>query len=382
MVLVTKQGVWSAYLGEFPRTYPNYPPFLLHLLNAIGLAYRVFVDASLDMQAALASNALSIAIKSLGILFHILLTGSLIMVHQSGLGFRKAYATGLLYGLKRAVIFDVAYWGQSDAIHTFFLALGIWFSLTARPAIAGFLLALAAWSKPHAWPILPLAAAFTWRRSRFPGLLKAGTMGFAVSLLMSVPFLLQGTTASLIEFPTRIKSIQTFASANASNLWWVIPQGGYRLDTEPWLGGISYEIWGYAFVAMLAALTLGMLFRLPVQEAPEILAFMAFGFVMLATKVHENHTFQTLVLLALAGLLRSYRPILYSAVSATLLINMALFTPDIFDWLKARIGHDAIISASVFNGEVNLAILAFWLGMLLRKMTRPADGKDHSFLSS
>lgn len=370
MVLVTEHGIASAYSGEFPRTYSDYPPVFLYFLRAIGGGYQFLVDRTLDIQTAIADNRLSVAIKSPGIVFHLLLTLALVRINQREYGFKKAYLVAMVYGVHPAVVLDVAYWGQPDSIHTFFAVLGIRLLLRKQPLTGWAMLGLAAWTKAQTWWLLPLAGVLTLSQRSLRGGLEGLTALGIVSLIVTSPFVLQGTFGELIQLPTHMVTIHKFASANANNLWWAVTEGGYRVDTEPWLWGVSYAIWGYFFAALLGMVGVVAVLRVRREDTLEIFALMAFGFVMLATKAHENHAFQTLGLLAAAGLLQGYRRLVFAAVSLTLFMNLALFSPDIFEWLKARLGHDAVISASVFNARMNLLILAFWLTMVAGKLRR------------
>lgn len=378
MVLVTEHGVGSAYSGEFPQTYSDYPPVFLYFLRAIGGGYQVLVDRTLDVQTAIADNRLSVAIKSPGIIFHLLLTLALIRIHQQEYGFKRAYFVAMVYGVHPAVVLDVAYWGQPDSIHTFFAVLGIRLLLRKQPLTGWAMLGLGAWTKAQTWWLLPLAGVLTLSQRSLRGVLEGLTALGIVSLIVTSPFVLQGTFGELIQLPTHMVTIHKFASANANNLWWAITEGGYRIDTEPWLGGISYAAWGYFFVALLGLLGVVAMLRVRREDVPEIFALMTFGFVMLATKAHENHTFQTLGLLAAAGLFQGYRRLLFAAISMTLFMNLVLFSPDVFEWLKARLGHDAVISASVFNARVNLLILALWLTMVAGKLRQGRSARAPS----
>ncbi len=376
LLLVTGDGISSAYSGEYPQSYAIYPPVFLYLLRLVGLGWRSLVDPALDTQVALASNALSIAIKSSGLIFHGLLTLALILMHRRTHGFRGALLTGLLYGLNPAVLFDVAYWGHPDAIQGFFLLAGLVALTASRPVAGGALLGLAAWTKPQTWALLPLAAVLTWRQSRQGGLVKAALAFAALSALVVSPFWRHGTLGDLATLPGRIASVMPFTSVYGSNLWWLLASGPrmevdppWLPDSDPWLGGLSYANWGYL---LFGGLTLGGLWALtrPASRAMvfEVFAFLAFGFFMVVTKVHENHAFQALVLLAGAGLLGSHRLAIYGALSLTLLINMALFTPDIHQALLPAMGRGGVMAASMVNASANLALLAVWASLLVRSL--------------
>ena len=376
LLLVTSEGISSAYSGEYPQSYAIYPPVFLYLLRLIGLGWGAFVDPTLGQQAALASNALSIAIKSSGLVFHGLLTLALILMHRRVYGFRGALVTGLLYGLNPAILFDVAYWGHPDAIQGFFLLAGLAAMDGSRPLVGGALLGLAAWTKPQTWALLPLAAALTWRRSRQGGVVKAGAAFAGLSALVVSPFWRHGTLPDLATLPERIASVMPFTSVYGSNLWWLLVSWGrleadppWLPDGDPWIAGLSYANWGYL---LFGGLMLGGLWALSRAAyrgmALEVFAFIAFGFFMVVTKVHENHAFQALVLLAGAGLLRSHRLVIYGVLSLTLLANMALFTPDIHRALLPAIGRSGVMVASMVNAAANLGLIAVWAALMVRSL--------------
>ncbi|MBI2911629.1 MAG: hypothetical protein HYY05_05765, partial [Chloroflexi bacterium] len=384
LLLVTSGGISSAYSGEYPQSYAIYPPGFLYPLRVIGLGWRAFVDPSLDLQTALASNALSIAIKSSGLIFHVLLTLGLVLIHRARYGVRGALATGLLYGLNPAVLFDVAYWGHPDAMQGFFLLVGLVAVDTSRPLAGGALLGLAAWTKPQTWALLPLAAALAWRRGRQGGLGKAGVAFVGVSALVLSPFWRHGTLSDLATLPERIASVMPFTSVYGNNLWWLLVSWGrlevdppWLPDSDPWIGSLSYATWGYLLFGGVMLWGLWALTRTASREtALEVVAFVAFGFFMLVTKVHENHAFQALVILAGAGLLRGHRLAIYAALSLTLLVNMALFTPDIHKALLPAMGRGGLMGASMVNAAANLGLFAVWLALLMRSAAgAPAPGR-------
>jgi hypothetical protein len=214
---------------------------------------------------------------------------------------------------------------------------------------------------------LPLAGALTWRIGRGRDLIKAASSVIVVSLVLAAPYIIAGTFGELMSLPGRMMEIGGETSANATNLWWLIIRGSVS-DELPWLGDMSYATWGYFFAAVLGVFAIIFILRTYADNAPEAFALMAFGFAMLATKAHENHTFQALGLLASAGVFSSYRFAVYCAISATLLINMTLFTPDIFAWLARYLNQSAIAALTFFSAVINIEILVFWLVVLARKL--------------
>jgi hypothetical protein len=316
-------------------------------------------------------------------------------------GERAALAAAGAYLFHPGVVFDTAYWGQADALGALFVVAAV-IAARRRPEWAWAALALAVLTKPLAYPFLPLLALLTtrwfgWRRAVAGGVVFAG-----VALVVCLPFVLQGRSGALARSLILQIDAMPYASVNAHNVWWLVQRGVPWLDARrAILGPLSAE--GVGFV-LFAAFYLWVLRRAWVAEGEQVavlsFASVAFGLFVLATHMHENHLFNLIPLLVLAG--PGLPRWLFVGASATFCGNMLLHDPYLTHVLRPHVpgphlmlppaeidprlaayfagqGFPQIVEAlrgetsvvglflTALNSQANVLLLAAWIGTFHRR---------------
>ncbi len=248
--LVTVEGIARAYSGTYPETAAIYPPLTMYGYRLAGLVYQAAVEPSFDLDRALGSRALSLLVKLVAVIPHLVTIGAIFWLLRvrnrtasGSAGPRIAVAAAAAYGLNPASLFDLAYWGQPDSVHALFLLLAIWCLEEGRSLWGWGFAGLAATAKPQVWALLPFVAYVSVRRFGFA----KSTLGVAVAVLVGLgvclPFLLAGTFGDLLSLPGLITSTMPVVSANAHNLWWLATEARpeFVFDAEPLLGPFTYR---------------------------------------------------------------------------------------------------------------------------------------------
>lgn len=294
----------------------DYPPVFPYLLLLIGRSCAGCSDAVVE---SLIRVPLVLANLALGLL---------IFADARRWDAGQAGLSAMLYVFNPAVLFDTCYWGQADSLCALFLAASV-VTLTRKPEWAWGLLALAALTKPLAYPFIPLALLVTirrfgWRRS----LSAVGAFALCASLAL-LPFWGIGRLGALLRALLLQLDAMPYMSVNAHNLWWLLQGGTPWIDARAKaIGPLSSEQLGIALFAVFYAVTLLRAWRSADERATRLaFASVALGFFMLSTHMHENHAFDVLPLLLLAGAACPRPRVFVALVSATLLANMLLHDP-------------------------------------------------------
>lgn len=359
--LVTQEGLSQAYSGTYPQTYAIYPPLMMFFLKAVGHLYQGLFSPSFALDAP----QLGFMIKGLGIFFDLLTWVAIFVWVRKWKGLRAASLAALALALNPAIIFDVAYWGQPDSIHSFFLLLSMIFLVDRKPAASWASLAAAALVKPQAWVFLPLAAAVTVWRSGPKGLAQGVAAGTGVSLALVAPFLLNGALSQLLTLPNEIYGAMAVLSANAHNIWWLYSPGPVLVPDDGTIGLLSYRNMGLLLLAVFYGFSLWRLRGRP--EQPQILAtaaFLGFSFFMLLTRIHENHMFMVFPILAASMVSNARWRWIYGVLSLTFLANLALHDPPLATVLWKAAALPFWQPLQVANSVVNTVVLLAWTVLL------------------
>jgi hypothetical protein len=235
------------------------------------------------------------------------------------------------YLLNPGVLFDTAYWGQPDSIHSFFvlaafLLLGVPEAFRReRPGAAGSMaagpvaatspaspaattapaapawpawvaLALGTLMKPLGAPFFPLLLVLSlWWRGLRSTLIGIGAAA-ATTLVVFLPFILSGQLGTVLRRVVGDVQLLPNTSSNAHNLWWIY--GPWKPAATPVLGPITLTqigllVFGVLFVLLLRRVWLlhGRHVR-PTGAQGGLLALgIALAFFHCSTHLHENHMF-------------------------------------------------------------------------------------------
>lgn len=295
----------------------DYPPLFPYLLLLIGRACTTCSDAVVESVIRI---PLVLANLAIGLL--------ILSDARRGADPGKAILAAALYLFNPAIVFDTCYWGQADSLSALLLIAAA-VSLTRRPEWAWTCLALAVLTKPLAYPFVPLAMVVTIKRFGWlRGLRAAGafTLCFAIAL---VPFARIGHLGPLLRSLFVQLDAMPYLSVNAHNLWWLLQGGTPWIDArQKAMGLVSYERLGIALFALFYAWTLLRAWRSTDEQAPRVaFASVALGFFVLSTHMHENHLFNFLPLVLLAGPACRRVRVFFMLASCTLLANMLLHDP-------------------------------------------------------
>ena len=383
--LVTLKGISAAYSGSPSKDFVDYPPFLLYAWKIEGHIYQRFVDPEFDEDKMLASGEHTFGLAIIATIFHVATGLALYRLLARRYGASPAATAALIYLLNPAVLFDIAYLGLPDTVHSFWLVLAFglaeWGS-TRSGWVAGTLAAL---TKPQAWGLAPL---FLWRRFQADRT-KQNLTGAAVALgtvaLVIAPFIVNGKLADLCSLPTHMSNVQPYVSAQAHNLWWLATMGdGLKvLDaTPPLLGPLSYQDTALILLAASGLFVLWLGHKAGTKLFLQLPAFQAFAWFCLTTRAHENHWFFVLPLLALA--LPSDRRMLYifAAISTTGFLNVLLHDTFFGPLLTSLVSSRVLYAAQLLNCAANLIILAIWTVLLIRARKRLPDDPAPSSINA
>ena len=219
------------------------------------------------------------------------------------------------YLFSPAILYDGAYYGQTDTI-LLALLIGSGFAYaTRRPVLLGSSAMLAALLKAQAISVLPILAAaviIEWRhvwQRRFAELFLGAALSFWAGLALA------GLTGMLHLFYNGYFTIvgqYSRTSYNALNLWWIIHS---PLDRRPNLadfpadslrvaGLVTYRDIGLALFAAALALTIWRWRRAADRPASLVLACAAsaWAFFNLCTEMHERYSVVAVGFTCLAAL--------------------------------------------------------------------------------
>ncbi len=371
--------------------FTNYPPFIQYLRAATGAVYRwldprgfemwgedlnYMVLEKTDLLPRLAdSRGFTVSLKLPGILADFGIALGLYAFLVARAGPRVALAACAAYSMNPGIVFDTAFWGQHDALAAGLVALAL--ALIHRGRLeAGFVAyALAVLSKPQAGAFVLLILAIGLLRFPPRRVVVASLAALGATTLVFLPFLIYGTFGlSVVALWRSTLGGEPFLSCNANNLWWLVTGGdGYaHQDDARLLGAITARTLG--LLAFLASNSLAI-WRL--RSAPDrdgsraflAAAVVGMSFFTLATELHENHMMAVVPLVAFALPAERRLFVVFAVLSATFLLNMALFDSAVTDPLAAWLGAPVPVRGlSVVVAAVNTATwIALWALYLRRQ---------------
>jgi hypothetical protein len=397
---IERDGIEHAYAGVYPETYLIYPPGMAYVYQA---AARLAQWAP-PLPGVAPEDWLRVCIKLLPIAGHTALGLTLFGIVAAAGGYWRGLAAAALYAWNPAALFDLAYWGQADSLHTVLLALasgalflfpGWWplrdrgrWRLAAQLAgpiagvVVGALIAAAGLTKPQAWVFLPLVLWVTFRRAGPLGLAGAAAGGALAGWWIIQPWVRAGTLADMTSVFTNLTQVMPSVSANGHNLWWLkLPGVALAVFDSTPVGGFGTWVAPHLVThATLGRLGFGLLALLPLLRLTGPLsaklvlacaAYTAAGYFMTITQVHENHLFTAVPFLAAAAALDALFLLPLVTVSVCAFANMALHDFLIGEWVAAelalRLPWQEPLALQTANAALNVAGFAAFTALLLRR---------------
>jgi hypothetical protein len=258
---------------------------------------------------------------------------------------RGMVAAGI-WALNPVSIYNSAYFGQVDAIHSLWMLAALMAAVDGRVAIAWAFTALALLTKLQAIAIVPVVAIVTLRplisamrgadaagmRRQVRRLLAATLAAAAVAGVILAPFARAGTLDRVREVYAHSVSDTNNAriTVTAHNLWWLLLDQSHKRivhaprDDVPFAGPVTARHVGYAlFVWLTAAVCLAVFTGGGRCSALLGAAAIALGFFLVCTQMKARYGFAAMAL-TVPLITCGYRYVLATVIlSATLLINGA-----------------------------------------------------------
>ncbi|MCL5876689.1 MAG: glycosyltransferase family 39 protein [Candidatus Bathyarchaeota archaeon] len=342
----TEQGIRPFYTYVLQNAgWIDYPPFNVYIFWAFGsLAHAVSTTTS------------TFFVKLAPTLFDLATSALIYLFVRKQLTFKQSLITTALYAFNPAIIFNVAVWGQFDAIYTLFLVLSLMLALKRKPEVSAVALAVALLTKPQGIALLPLIAVLIFKKSGVKRLLTSIGAFVATIFLVILPFEWSNPVTFLSDIYFGAYSGYEYTSINAFNLW-----GLFGL----WVPDGSLFIVGWVLFGVFAAFTLFVLhkrFHVSGEMLAVFAAFMLFfAFFMLPTRIHERYLFPAVSMLAIMFMFSKRARTFYVAITVTLLINQAY----ILYWLNAYVNAGLNYSPNLTGDPVVLAVSVINLVLFL-----------------
>jgi hypothetical protein len=328
---LVRNGIHDAY-----RTDTDGAPILLHVIAAVGRIYRSTIDADWSEQAAQASDTLSLMLKAPMIVAHLGITAVLFLVAASANSTARLSpaAVALAYGANPATLYDAAHFGQTDPLAGLVAAVCLAALHWRSAVLLGIGAAAMLLGKPQGWILLPLIAAAAVGRFDLRRLAIGAVCGVLTLAVVLSPWILTGRANHFWRYVENLSGhdiSNRVISADAHNLWWIptLVHGDWIEDSVPFIGPLSYRV----VAASLALIWLAYCFIALRRSVPGgvglVAAAASFGFFMLMTRAHENHSYLAVVLLisALAIYYDGRIWAIFGIVSVGLLANLVLRDP-------------------------------------------------------
>ena len=287
----------------------DYPPFNVYIFYVFG---------SLANAVSSWGISASYIVKLAPTLFDIATSGVIYLFVRKQLSLKESLLTTALYAFNPAIIFNVAVWGQFDAIYTFFLVLSLMLALKRKPELSAVIFAIGLLTKPQGIALLPLIALVIYKKDGLKRLLTSVVAFTATVFIVILPFEWSNPVSFLSGIYFGAYGGYQYTSINAFNLW-----GMFGL----WIPDGNLYIVGWALFGAFAAFTLYVLHK-RFHVSGDMLAIFAafllfFAFFMLPTRIHERYLFPAIsMLVLLLPFSKKIRP-LYLALTATLFVNEA-----------------------------------------------------------
>jgi hypothetical protein len=385
------ESLQSLYLEPWAPAQGVYPPVSLYILNFIGWAYES-IGGSIPVPLEEPTPPLAVLISLPGAMCNVLISLAIYLWIQPRKGDKWAHMAMAAFAFNPAVVLVSTRWGQMDSIHSLVVLLAVMSAMDRRPALSWALISLGTAVKPQALFFVPVVLVLTWLKCGWRSLWLGMLAAASTTIVVMSPFVDSGTWQNVVGHFTSLPAYN-LSTHNAHNLWWLAGMGKSHPDTTivgglslPVLGPLTYKAVGFSLfgIALLFAL-----WRLAsICEGGWMwatVAYVAFAFFMLPTKIHANYLYTVFPLLAMALSQSNSLRAVYVTLSATWLLNLALNDPAVAE-LPAVNYTESVVSmlqatAGMIAATVNTIALVWWTSTLIRSGVadpgRRAAGADH-----
>ncbi len=370
-------------LGGFYEAtgFCDYPPLFVLVMWGLGqgiaglgesLSNEHLLRAVLKIPACLADLAIAITLLAEG---------------RRVLGGRLAVAAAALYFLNPVSIYNSAYWGQVDAIHTAFILLSVVGMARGRWGLAGSFMAFALLQKFQSIAFVPLLLFEAYRYRRWQGLGYVLVGATVVAAWVLLPFALSGALPDVLQRGyLGVVGQYSKLSPSAYNVWHLVASPGLTDTALPETvllaaadGRASLPADGSPLLWLswrnlsLVAYTLGVALVLTIYSyRPGPIAragaagLLGLAFFLIPTEMHERYAHPAIAMLALWAVTGPWKERLFLLLSTLMLLNLTKLLPA--DQLAT---HIAAILVSLF------IIMLVWMGLSKRRTAAsPGAGRD------
>ena len=327
-------GLARSYVEQVSgNMLPNYPPFSLMIFAAAEYAYQKIF--SQDFATQLVFHRIMIKLPAIladigtAIVFYFLFRRW--RSRQSGI------LAAAFYTFHPVVLYDSAYWGQTDSIFTFFMTAAIALFAAGWMSLAGALIALALFTKVQTVMLglffLTIAILAGWKN-----FLKVCAGALPVGILVLLPFLLEGNVWTPINVMTASVGYYSIVSSAAYNFWWTLlgDTAGSTPDTTLLFGVMSYRHVGFLIFGIANVFTTVLFWkrwrpfrqsRATVVTLYATASLLAFTFFFFSTQMHERYLFPFVALGLPVAFVNRRGAFLYISVCLFFLMNLMGWLP-------------------------------------------------------
>lgn len=375
-VSVNKGWARSAVILGLTRSYteqvdgnmlPDYPPFSLVIFSSIGHFYQWFSG----QPPTTASPGFHILIKLPAITADLLLALILFFLVRQWKGRTAGFLAAAAFTFHPAVLYDSAYWGQTDAIVTLFMTAALGVFALQWIALSTSLITIALLTKMQAVSLLPLFGLL-FLTSGWKTFLKgiAGSSLTAIALLL--PFAIGNTLKTVMHVYLQAVGHYPIVSSAAYNFWWSLYGDAAQSlqDSTLLFGAISHRSAGFLLFGTACIVILTLLWQTlrPTQpfhvRLPALFlaaSSCALAFFLLNTEMHERYLFPFIALGLPVAFLSSRAAYLYTTISLLFFLNLV-------GWLPYGSIDRAIFrtfpTLDVAIGATQVACFFLWIGLL------------------
>jgi len=364
----SKESVVGDIFSVYKRPVESgvYAPYLfIYFLKLSGSIYKGFFSPSFN----LASNTLSILIKSAAIFFD-LLTGYLIfLLLKKSINFKAGLLGLLFYVFNPGIIYLSAYWGQIDALYTLLVFISIIFLSKSKFYLSWFFIILAVFTKPQSIIFVPLIFFLNLKVNKKALARLVVLIPVFIFIILS-PIILSGNLFNFVRHYFYVIGRYPYVSVNAFNPWWLLSKGfGLILDNQKLFGLIPFFYIGI-FLFLISYIFIIYIIRKYNHKFIYLASsFIAFSFFMLPTQIHERYLFPIFVFLSIVWPKNKQFLIIYIILTLTFFANLIAVLP--FFQPVAVMGHSYTISLIFKNigALINSVVYVYFIYIIIKTVS-------------
>jgi len=362
-------GLFDIYL-KADQISLDYPPIYLFFLKITGAIYKITGEE--------VHNYTEMFIMKLWPILGDILCSVAIFKVLKPKSPKAAIAASALWMFNPSVIFNCAFWGQTDSIMCLLLLVSFVTLENKKPVLASVLFAIAGMTKYQCLFFTPLFLAELFVKFKFSKAVQGICGAAATVAAVFLPFMI-GSKNPLLFFDVYLKGQGTYpyCTLNAYNVYGIF---GLNWE-EDTLGTPSL----YALSFVLIAVIIGfMVFCYIYAKRPSVWVL---GFVfmntlfMFMTRMHERYQFVVLIFILMAAIQHKHRGFFYSFVGMSLITFVNQAVP-MFSWRSDNSFFDRnygelMVTFSILNLALYFATTYISVKFILKNKatSRVAEGE-------